>query len=117
MAFIRSDGCLKAGWKTGDRIFWHHAESDLQQGNGRVKSRTGKSGRSDSGSGRRFGHGLQQGDLNGGCDGQGRLGGILDLKRARLNFEPVPVGVIVTVVGTGSEVNGEGVITHEEQKN
>ena len=28
----------------------------------------------------------------------------------------VPVGVIVTVVGTGSEVNGEGVITHEEQK-
>ena len=36
------------------------------------------------GSGRRFGHGLQQGDLNGGCDGQGRLGGILDQKRARL---------------------------------
>ena len=26
------------------------------------------------------GHGLQQGDLNGGCDGQGRLGGILDQK-------------------------------------
>ena len=45
-----------------------------------AKSRTGKSGRSDSGSGRRFGHGLQQGDLNGGCDGQGRLGGILDQK-------------------------------------
>lgn len=44
------------------------------------KNRTGKSGRSDSGSGRRFGHGLQQGDLNGGCDGQGRLGGILDQK-------------------------------------
>ena len=53
---------------------------NLQQGNGREKSRTGKSGRSDSGSGRRFGHGLQQGDLNGGCDGQGRLGGILDQK-------------------------------------
>ena len=48
--------------------------------NRREKSRTGKSGRSDSGSGRRFGHGLQQGDLNGGCDGQGRLGGILDQK-------------------------------------
>ena len=29
---------------------------------------------------RRFSHGLQQGDLNGGCDGQGRLGGILDQK-------------------------------------
>lgn len=34
--------------------------------------------------GRRFGHGLQQGDLNGGCDGQGRLGGIHGSKRARL---------------------------------
>ena len=52
----------------------------MAQGDGREKSRTGKSGRSDSGSGRRFGHGLQQGDLNGGCDGQGRLGGILDQK-------------------------------------
>ena len=38
------------------------------------------------------------------------------IKKGEIDFEPVPVGVIVTVVGTGSEVNGEGVITHEEQK-
>jgi alcohol dehydrogenase YqhD (iron-dependent ADH family) len=30
-----------------------------------------------------------------------------------VDFEPIPVGVIVTIVGTGSEVNGEGVITNE----
>lgn len=31
-----------------------------------------------------------------------------------LDFDPIPVGVVVTAVGTGSEVNGEGVITNEE---
>ena len=30
------------------------------------------------------------------------------IKKGEIDFEPVPVGVIVTVVGTGSEVNGEG---------
>lgn len=38
------------------------------------------------------------------------------IKKGILDFNPVPVGVIVTVPGTGSEVNGEGVITHEEEK-
>ena len=38
------------------------------------------------------------------------------INRGVVDFDPVPVGVVVTVVGTGSEVNGEGVITHEEQK-
>lgn len=33
-----------------------------------------------------------------------------------IDFEPVPVGVIVTVSGTGSEVNGGAVITNEETK-
>lgn len=30
-----------------------------------------------------------------------------------VDFAPVPVGVVVTAAGTGSEVNGEGVITNE----
>lgn len=38
------------------------------------------------------------------------------IRKGVVDFEPVPVGLIVTVVGTGSEVNGEGVITNEEQK-
>lgn len=38
------------------------------------------------------------------------------IKRGEVDFAPIPVGVVVTVTGTGSEVNGEGVITHEEQK-
>ena len=38
------------------------------------------------------------------------------LKKGEVDFEPVPVGVVVTVPGTGSEVNGEGVITNEEDK-
>ncbi len=38
------------------------------------------------------------------------------IERGNVDFEPVPVGVVVTVVGTGSEVNGEGVITNEEEK-
>ncbi len=33
-----------------------------------------------------------------------------------INFEPLPLGVIVTVSGTGSECNGGAVITHEEKK-
>lgn len=32
------------------------------------------------------------------------------------NFEPLPLGVIVTVTGTGSECNGGAVITNEELK-
>ena len=33
-----------------------------------------------------------------------------------INFEPLPLGMIVTVAGTGSEMNGGAVITNEEQK-
>ena len=33
-----------------------------------------------------------------------------------INFEPLPLGVIVTVSGTGSECNGGAVITHEDKK-
>lgn len=33
-----------------------------------------------------------------------------------IDFEPLPLGVIVTVAGTGSEMNGGAVITNEEQK-
>ena len=33
-----------------------------------------------------------------------------------MDFEPLPLGVIVTVAGTGSECNGGAVITHEEKK-
>lgn len=33
-----------------------------------------------------------------------------------VDFEPLPLGVIVTVAGTGSECNGGAVITHEEKK-
>ncbi len=33
-----------------------------------------------------------------------------------IDFEPLPLGVIVTAAGTGSECNGGAVITHEEKK-
>lgn len=33
-----------------------------------------------------------------------------------IDFEPLPLGVIVTVAGTGSECNGGAVITHEEKR-
>ncbi len=33
-----------------------------------------------------------------------------------INFEPLPLGVVVTVAGTGSECNGGAVITNEEKK-
>ena len=33
-----------------------------------------------------------------------------------INFKPLPLGVIVTVAGTGSECNGGAVITNEEKK-
>ena len=33
-----------------------------------------------------------------------------------VDFQPLPLGVIVTVAGTGSEMNGGAVITNEEQK-
>lgn len=37
-------------------------------------------------------------------------------KNGLIYFEPVPLGVIVTVTGTGSECNGGAVITNEEKK-
>lgn len=37
-------------------------------------------------------------------------------RRGIIDFEPIPVGVIVTTAGTGSECNGAAVITNEEQK-
>lgn len=33
-----------------------------------------------------------------------------------MDFEPLPLGVVVTVAGTGSEMNGGAVITNEERK-
>jgi len=33
-----------------------------------------------------------------------------------IDFEPLPLGMVVTVAGTGSEMNGGAVITNEEQK-
>ena len=33
-----------------------------------------------------------------------------------IDFAPLPLGVVVTVAGTGSECNGGAVITHEEKK-
>jgi alcohol dehydrogenase YqhD (iron-dependent ADH family) len=36
--------------------------------------------------------------------------------RGVVGFEPIPLGVIVTVCGTGSEVNGGAVITNEAEK-
>lgn len=33
-----------------------------------------------------------------------------------IDFKPLPLGVVVTVAGTGSEMNGGAVITHEELK-
>ena len=33
-----------------------------------------------------------------------------------INFKPLPLGVIVTVAGTGSEMNGGAVITNEDKK-
>ena len=38
------------------------------------------------------------------------------IEKGTVDFDPIPVGVVVTVVGTGSEVNGEGVITNEEER-
>ncbi len=37
-------------------------------------------------------------------------------RRGIIDFEPMPLGVIVTTGGTGSECNGAAVITNEEQK-
>lgn len=37
-------------------------------------------------------------------------------KSGVIYFEPLPLGVIVTVAGTGSECNGGAVITNEEKK-
>ncbi len=37
-------------------------------------------------------------------------------KNGIIYFEPIPLGVIVTVTGTGSECNGGAVITNEEKK-
>ena len=38
------------------------------------------------------------------------------MRRGIIDFDPVPVGVIPTTAGTGSECNGAAVITHEELK-
>lgn len=38
------------------------------------------------------------------------------LKSGEIDFTPVPVGIVETCTGTGSEVNGEGVITNEITK-
>lgn len=37
-------------------------------------------------------------------------------RRGIVDFEPIPLGVIVTTAGTGSECNGAAVITNQEQK-
>lgn len=37
-------------------------------------------------------------------------------KRGIIDVEPIPLGVVVTVTGTGSECNGGAVITNEEKK-
>lgn len=37
-------------------------------------------------------------------------------RKGIITFEPVPVGVVVTTSGTGSECNGAAVITNEEKK-
>lgn len=37
-------------------------------------------------------------------------------KKGEITFEPLPLGVIVTVAGTGSECNGSAVITNEKRK-
>ena len=38
------------------------------------------------------------------------------LNRGTVDFDPLPLGVVVTMSGTGSECNGGAVVTHEEQK-
>ena len=37
-------------------------------------------------------------------------------RKGVIDFSPIPVGVIVTLAGTGSECNGAAVITNEEKK-
>ena len=37
-------------------------------------------------------------------------------RKGIIDFEPIPVGVVVTMAGTGSECNGAAVITNEEKK-
>ena len=44
------------------------------------------------------------------------MGGRLLGKSGVVYFDPIPLGVIVTVAGTGSECNGGAVITNEEKK-
>ncbi len=38
------------------------------------------------------------------------------IRRGKFDFEPLPLGVIVTVTGTGSECNGGAVITNKKEK-
>lgn len=38
------------------------------------------------------------------------------LRQGKVDFTPLPLGVVVTMSGTGSECNGGAVVTHEEQK-
>ena len=37
-------------------------------------------------------------------------------RKGVIHFEPIPVGVIVTAAGTGSECNGAAIITNEEKR-
>lgn len=37
-------------------------------------------------------------------------------RKGVIHFEPIPVGVVVTAVGTGSECNGAAIITNEEKR-
>ena len=38
------------------------------------------------------------------------------LRRGQVDFTPLPLGVVVTMSGTGSECNGGAVVTHKAQK-
>ena len=37
-------------------------------------------------------------------------------RKGIIDFEPIPVGAVVTLAGTGSECNGAAVITNEAKK-
>ena len=38
------------------------------------------------------------------------------INAGKFNFTPIPVGAVVTVTGTGSELNGDSIITNEESR-
>ena len=72
--------------------------------------------RYDPGRGRRQRHGLLQGRLFGSPRMTATSGRISGHSPGVIDFEPLPLGVVVTVAGTGSECNGGAVITNEEKK-